>query len=229
MQFTYIDFLRELRARFGTRLLMTVAVGADNTYIGTSYNVPAMNQYLDYINLMTYDFHGSWDGRTGINSPLYPHAAAANRNFNIDAAVQHWINAGASRAKLFVGLAFYAQTFTLANPAVNGMNAPTIGPGTGGPYSAQPGLMMYNEICQELNRGGWTVVYDTQQQSPYAFRGNQWWGFDNAQSIRVKSQYAVQQGLAGVMVWAMDYEDVHNLCGTGWNPLFVSIWSVISL
>lgn len=228
IQYTYIDFLRELRARFGTRLLITVAVGADPAMIGVSYNVPAMNQYLDYINLMTYDFNGSWNGRTGINAPLYPHSTDYNRNLNSDASVRAWIAAGASRAKLFLGLAFYAQTFTLANPANNGIGAPTTGPGLGGIWSQQPGLMMYNEICRDLNTGGWTVVYDTQTQSPYAYRGNQWWGFDNAQSIRVKSQYAVQQALAGVMVWAMDYEDVHNLCGTGWNPLFISIWSVIS-
>lgn len=227
MQVTYIDFLRELRLRFGTRLLITAAVGADDYLVGVSYNVPAMNLYLDYINLMTYDFNGSWNVRTGQNSPLYPHSTDTNRAFNIDYAVRHWINNGASRAKLFLGLAFYGRTFTLADPAVNGLHAPTIGPGNPGRYSNEGGLMMYNEICQELDSGGWTVIYDTDQQSPYAFKGNQWWGYDNAQSIRVKSQYAVDQGLAGVMIWALDYEDVHNQCGTGWNPLFAAIWSVI--
>jgi GH18 family chitinase len=28
-------------------------------------------RYLDFINVMTYDLHGSWDGVTGENSPLY--------------------------------------------------------------------------------------------------------------------------------------------------------------
>lgn len=221
MQYTYIDFLRELRGRFGTRLLITVAVGADPSYIGVSYNVPAMNQYLDYINLMTYDFNGSWNDRTGMNAPLFPHRNDVNRVLNGDYAVQNWIRNGASREKLFLGLAFYGRSFTLANPAVNGVHAPTIGPGAIGE------LLMYNEFCQELNRGGWTVVYDEDQQTPYAYKGNQWMGYDNPRSITAKSKYAVDNRLAGVMIWALDYDDASNVCGTGWNPLFVAIWTTI--
>lgn len=164
---------------------------------------------------MTYDFNTSGNEVTGINAPLYPHSNDTNRVFNGDYTVQNWINNGASRSKLFLGLAFYARTFTLANPSVNGVHAPVVGPGGD--------VLMYNELCQELNRGGWTVVYDEEQQSPFAFKGNEWWGYDNVRSIRVKSQYAVQQGLAGVMIWALDYDDVNNDCGTGWNPLFAAI------
>ena len=34
--------------------------------------MPEISKYLDFINVMTYDFHGQWERQVGHNSPLYP-------------------------------------------------------------------------------------------------------------------------------------------------------------
>ena len=36
------------------------------------YDVPEISKYLDYMNIMTYDFHGQWEKSVGHNSPLLP-------------------------------------------------------------------------------------------------------------------------------------------------------------
>lgn len=40
---------------------------------------------MDFINLMSYDLHGSWDATTGFNSPLFPRSTEiwAQRYLNI--------------------------------------------------------------------------------------------------------------------------------------------------
>lgn len=42
------------------------------------YDVPEIAKYLDFINVMTYDFHGQWERQVGHNSPLYPLESATS-------------------------------------------------------------------------------------------------------------------------------------------------------
>ena len=37
------------------------------------YDVPQIASYLDWINVMTYDYHGQWDKKTGHVAPMYEH------------------------------------------------------------------------------------------------------------------------------------------------------------
>ncbi len=48
---------------------------------------------------------------------------------------------------------------------------------------------------------GWTVAYDDFQKVPYAYKGNQWVGYDDQNSIKLKAEYAVSKNLGGIMFW----------------------------
>ena len=66
----YIELLKELKEAFEPHgYLLTAAVSAGKPTIDRAYNVPEMSKYLDIINLMTYDFHGGWENRTGKMKP----------------------------------------------------------------------------------------------------------------------------------------------------------------
>lgn len=54
-------------------LLLSSAVSPSKAVIDAGYDVPALNQYFDWIAIMTYDFHGHWDKQTGHVAPLYYH------------------------------------------------------------------------------------------------------------------------------------------------------------
>lgn len=43
------------------------------------------------------------------------------------------------------------------------------------------------QICQKIQREQWTVVQDPQgRRGPYAYKGDQWVGFDDINSITTK-------------------------------------------
>jgi len=54
--------------------MLTASVPAGKTNIDAGFDVPNIVRSLDFINVMTYDLHGSWDPKTGHNSPLYGRA-----------------------------------------------------------------------------------------------------------------------------------------------------------
>ncbi|KAG8542547.1 hypothetical protein GDO81_026518 [Engystomops pustulosus] len=64
------------------RLLLTAAVASSINNIQSSYQIQQIAEALDFINIMTYDLHGSWEGYTGENSPLFGNSRES-RTLNI--------------------------------------------------------------------------------------------------------------------------------------------------
>ncbi|CAD7079161.1 unnamed protein product [Hermetia illucens] len=218
----FVLFLQELRSAFDqNKYILSAAVGGARARREESYDVPNLNKYLHLIHVMAYDLHGSWDGKTGANAPLYA-GPGDNPDLNVDVIIQQWIQAGASPDKLILGMGFYGRSFTLANANNHGIGAQTLGPGIPGPITRASGSLSYTEICSNI-KAGWTVVYDNKQQIPYAFQGNQWVGYDNIQSLEKKVDYAKTKGLGGVMVWSLDQDDIRNVCGGGSWTLLATI------
>ncbi|KAL5291962.1 CHIA.2 family protein [Megaselia abdita] len=216
----FVTWLQEIRAEYDKHgYLITIAVGATANLAEPSYNIPAISKALHFINLMTYDLHGSWDGRTGENAPLYD-----SGDLSVNAAVNYWLQQGAPAEKLVLGLGFYGRSFTLANSGSHGLGAPTTGPGAAGPFTGEPGLLGYNEICANKN---WNIVWNEDQVVPFGYQSNQWVGFDNPRSIQDKVVYSLERDLGGVMVWSIETDDFRGACGPKY-PLLHTIDNVLN-
>lgn len=79
--------------------------------------------------------------------------------------------------------------------------------------------MSYYEVCDFLHEPNTTLVWDNEQQVPFAYRGNQWVGFDDERSLRTKVNWLKTEGFGGIMVWSVDLDDFRGYCGTGKYPL----------
>ena len=226
---SFVSLIKELRLAFegeaessdNDKLLLTAAVPASFEAIAAGYDVPELAKYLDYINVMTYDFHGQWENRVGHNSPLFPlnSASAFQKKLTVDYSAKEWVRQGAPLEKLIIGMPVYGRTFQLADPTKFDIGAEALGGGEAGRYTGESGFMSYYEICDFLHQPNTTLVWDNEQQVPFAYRGDQWVGFDDERSLRTKVAWLKTEGFGGIMIWSVDLDDFRGYCGTGKFPL----------
>lgn len=226
----FSDFVRELKEAFRPHgYLLSAAVSPSKTVIDAGYEVPVLGEYLDWVAVMTYDFHGQWDKQTGHVAPLFYHPEDEVAFYNSNFSIQYWISEGVPRRKIVMGMPLYGQSFRLEDEKVNGLNAKAPGPGEAGEYTRAAGFLAYYEICDNIKNKGWTVVQDAKRRvGPYAYKGNQWVSFDDKEMIRIKSEYIRRMDLGGGMIWALDLDDFKNRCGGGRHPLLTTIRNVLA-
>ncbi|KAG0430926.1 hypothetical protein HPB47_022255, partial [Ixodes persulcatus] len=92
-----------------------------------------------------------------------------------------------------------------------------------GPFTKEAGMLGYNEICTLLSSRGWDVTRDPDVNAPVMVKGDQWIGFDDAESLTKK------KGLAGAVVWSIDTDDFRGQCGWEKNPLLEAIRKALQL
>nr|XP_022315649.1 acidic mammalian chitinase-like isoform X2 [Crassostrea virginica] len=216
-------FNNEAAATGKDRLLFTSAVGAGRSVIDSAYDVPAMAEYMDFICLMTYDLHGSWESVTGLHAGLYASNNDPDKTLNVASAAEYWHQKGAPREKLIIGLATYGRSFTLVDSSQHGVGAPVSGAGLAGPYTREKGVLSYYEIC-EMQRSGQGVTYrDPVAKVPYFVNPNTklWVGFDDEASLLAKlTELIIKDGYGGAMTWSLPLDDfTGTICGEGKYPL----------
>uniref|UniRef100_A0A4X2L7J7 Chitinase-3-like protein 1 n=1 Tax=Vombatus ursinus TaxID=29139 RepID=A0A4X2L7J7_VOMUR len=178
-------------------------------------------KYLDFISLMTYNFHGAWQKTTGHHSPLYK-GKKDDSYSNVRYAVNYMLLKGAPARKLIMGIPTFANSFTLAFYQHSEVGAPILGSGTAGLYTKEPGILAYYEVCEFLP--GATAKRILEQKVPYATKGNQWVGYEDQESVKTKVQFLKTMNLAGAMVWALDLDDFQGtFCNQKPFPLTVAI------
>ncbi|XP_049546415.1 probable chitinase 2 [Anopheles darlingi] len=150
-------------------------------------------------------FHINTDGTIALVDPW----------LSVLSSVKYWLSKGADPAKLNLGIPFYGNTFTLANPSQTQIGAPAAGGGNAGPYIKIAGYLGYNEICEKK----WPRFWDNARGVTYAVSGNQWVGYDDVQSIKLKCNIIAQYGLGGGTVVGIEHEDFLGRCGPKYELL----------
>ncbi|RWS00806.1 chitinase 4-like protein [Dinothrombium tinctorium] len=108
------------------------------------------HRLLDAIHVMSYDLRGSWTGFADVHSPLYRRKfdEQGYARLNVRDGLQLWLDMGAPRHKLIVGVPFYGRSYTLENKCNHSLGAPTKKgvAGLPGPFTKEPGSLAYYEV-----------------------------------------------------------------------------------
>ncbi|XP_068171287.1 chitinase, acidic.1 [Antennarius striatus] len=212
-------FKEEARDTRKTQLLLSANVAALRSTIDRAYEVNETANRLDFINVMTYDYHGHWEAITGHNSPLFRSAVDAGTHFhhNINSSITYWMSQGAPAEKLLLGLPTYGRTYRLSTGS-SGLGAPANGAADAGAYTRTAGFWAYYEICQFLT--GATKGWIPEQRVPYATHGSSWVGYDDKRSYSAKVEWMTANKLGGAHVWTLDMDDFGgHFCADGAYPL----------
>ncbi|XP_072379769.1 acidic mammalian chitinase-like [Diabrotica undecimpunctata] len=228
----FIELLKETKTVFATHgLLVSTVVSPLASVVEQAYNVPYLNKYVDFINVRTFDFHNYTEGVVDHHAPLYPRIDTSSRyesiQFCVEYAINNWISLGADKKKLILGIPFYGRGFTLKSIVDKSVGAASIGPSKSGPYTDDKGYLGYNEIMEMGYREAfWEYIWDDVQKVPHTNREDQWIGYDDERSVRIKTLFALENKLGGVMAWGIDTDDFRGSSGKI-NPLLNTIYDVM--
>ncbi len=181
-------------------LLVTIAAPAGPWHC-QNMEISKIHHFLDWINLMTYDFHGPWtdaDNRvTNHHAPLFP-PSTGNPALCVCSAVQHYLDQGVPAKKLVLGVPFYGRVFAHSN----GLHTPYNG--AGGGTTEEIGMRFFYDIKKNL-LGTYPSFWDEQAQVPYLFNphNKEFVTYEDERSLQRKSQLIKQLGLGGAMVWEL--------------------------
>lgn len=198
----YLEFVQEmkrlLRAReikLRRQMVLTATLQiSPAVYRGLP--IAKVAEYIDWFNVMSYDVYGPSAGAVGHNSPL----CGSYGLYTIDGALNRIIHEGVSPSKLVLGLPGYGYKYG----QTKGFNKPF------NRKSRHTKSLPYKDIKKhyETNKryeGGWS----DRSLVPYLHNklDDTFISYDTPESFKQKIGLASNKKFAGVMLWALSYDD----------------------
>jgi len=172
--------------------LLTTAIPCFHEFIEKT-EMGKLHTYLDYINLMSYDFYVAGD-TAGHHTNLFP-SSNYNEEESGHKAYMEYTQAGVPASKLVMGMAFYGRSWFMKSGDNHGINRPVDTVTRGGGYS-----LIKDSISK---RTGFVRFWDDQAKAAILFNDStfQLYSFDDEESIMHKCNYVKERNMGGVMFW----------------------------
>lgn len=189
----FTALLKQLRRTMGPTYELSFAAGGFQKYLEQSVDWHAVMKIVNRVNVMSYDLVGGYSQVTGHHTALYSNPS---QHESTDNAVQYLINIGVPRNKIVIGAAFYARVWAGVAPERNGLY--------------QPGQFKMGVDYKNFATGlkGFEMYWDDSSQAPYGYHSvdKLFATYDNEKSVELKTNYALDQKLNGIMFWELSLD-----------------------
>lgn len=166
-----------------------------------TFDMAAMNPYVDLFIIMGYDYYYSGSTTAGPEDPLYNFQTSYN--YTLTKSITSYLKQGTTKSKLLLGLPWYGREWATTSSTIP---SATSGVGT-------------NTVIYSTMRDNVTGNYGTRAWDPISFSsyypsvrgGNNWQAFvDDAYSIAKRFDIVNQRGIGGIGIWALGYDDGYS-------------------
>ncbi|GIJ83219.1 hypothetical protein Asppvi_001739 [Aspergillus pseudoviridinutans] len=203
----YVLLLKDLKDAFGGRYGLSVTLPASYWYLRW-FDLPSMQEYVDFFNIMTYDIHGVWDASNKFTGPyVRPHTNLTEIKQGLDLLWRNKINPSAVN----MGIGWYGRSFTLQDPTCDKPGCIFRFGGNPGECTKSSGTLSNAEIQRIIARTQVNPTIDREAAVKWIkFDTDQWVSYDDGETIQMKMSAAGQLCLGGSLIWALDQDSADH-------------------
>jgi hypothetical protein len=159
---------------------------------GPSFDIVALNQFVDYFVIMGYDYYYSHSPNAGATDPLY-------QGYCLSRTLTYYLNQGVTPSKLILGLPYYGYSWPTTSTVIH---ADTAGSGS---------AVLFKTILANSNGYYSTPIWDSSSYMPYynyqiSGAQHQCWA-DNYYTTGKRIDMVLQRGIGGIGMWTLGYDD----------------------
>ena len=175
-------------------------------------------KYLDFINVMTYDFHGAFESKTNHHSPIYYNDDDPTRynkyTFCAEDALKMYVKEyNIPTEKLNVGSPFYSRGWSEVDDSTgtNGLfsTATKAYKGSWDSATSPGGQIPWFQIKEMENKDGWKKYWDDKAKVPYLYNKNlkSMITYEDEKSLKERCNFVIKNNYGGIIVWEITGDD----------------------
>lgn len=189
----FTKLVKRLRKTLGPDRELSFAAGVSKRFFDNSVDWKKVMTKVNRVNLMTYDLAGGALTGVGHHTPLY---STPMQPPSAEYAIRYLDSLSIPRKKMVIGAGFYARIF-------EGVDSVNFGLYQKGVFRNAVSYREAEKLFTPAN--GFTYHWDSVARAPYYYNAAEklFVTLDDPHSIQLKTQFAKEKGLGGIMFWQL--------------------------